>query len=437
MKARLRYFQENETKSPLEIEKLRWTSINRILLHAEKNVPYYKKLFSENRLNPAEIRDYPSFTQIPILKRSDSQKHLDKLAAENFDRKSLRRSSTGGSTGQPTPFFHDREYEQQNAALIYRNLFWTGWDYERPIVKIWGSVVDLTTQQRFSEKMTNYMKRITIFPAYEMNFENILKWSKKICQNRPYLIEGYAQVMVTFAKICQQTGIRLDDIGIKAVIPTAEMLYPLDRDILENFFKCPIFNRYGHREMSTIAQECQYGNMHINEDWLFVEILDENAQPVVPGKVGEVVVTGLYNKGMPFIRYATQDIAMIDPQTSCQCGRNFRSLKNLQGRVQDLISLPDGSLLSGIFFPAILKVYDLVQFQIVQRTINQLDIYMIRGEHFTDTDLEEIRAKMGQYIRGVDIHFHCVESIPIPPSGKHRYTISDVTPTDRSRIVLP
>jgi phenylacetate-CoA ligase len=433
---RLGIFQQNETKELHEIEQLRWLTINRILTHAEKHVPYYRKVFAENQVRTAETWDYSTFLRIPLLQRSDLQNHLDELVAENIDRRSLRRSSTGGSTGQPTPFYHDREYEKQNAALIFRNLFWTGWNNEKLIVKIWGSVADLSVQQRVTEKVTNYLKGVTVFPAYETSPEYMIGWAQKMQRIRPYLVEGYAQVLVTFAKFCQEANLRLDNIGVHAVVSTAEMLFPHDREILEGAFGCRVFNRYGHRELSTIAQECRHGNMHVNEDWLFAEVVDENGQPVPPGEIGQVVVTGFFNDGMPFVRYATQDLASITSQPSpCPCGLPFRILDNIQGRIQDLIILPGGAALSGIIFPAVLKYYDIIQFQVVQSDIHNLDIFIIRGENFTDADLQKIRLAVERYTPGIACHYHDVDQIPVPPSGKHRYTISNVPSPGWSKIV--
>jgi len=424
---RLDWFQNNETKSAAEIEKLRWSLLNRLLRHAEEHVPYYRQLFRKLNIRAAEVSTAEKFAQLPLLTKSDIREQLDSLVAENYDRKTIIRAATGGSTGTPVPFFHDREYERYNTALILRNQLWTGWNYGEPIVKVWGSSFDIRLQEQVKEKFTNFLKNETTLPAFEMTRESQREWLEKISRIQPTMIIGYTNLLAKLAEFNQQNRIVGDDLGVQAIVCSAETLFPWQREILQQTFGGRVFNRYGTRELSTIAHECPAGKLHISEDWLYVEIVDDQGLPAPRGKMGQVVLTGLFNLGMPFIRYAIQDVsAFALADEPCSCGRNFRTLSQIEGRIGDLIALPQGGHLSGLFFPHLFKEYDIRNFQVIQPAIDRLEIYIVKGENFGDGTTERIRRTISQYTPGMQLAFHFVSEIPLTASGKHRPTVSHV-----------
>src|SRR3990172_1051049 len=425
---RLEWFRNNETKSAEEIEKLRWSLLSRLLRHAEEHVPYYRQLFQKLSIRAADISTAEQFARLPLLTKTDIQEQLDSLVAENYDRKTLIRAATGGSTGAPVPFFHDREYERQNNALILRNQLWTGWNYGEPIVKVWGAAFDIQPQEQVKEKLTNILKNEITLPAFEMTRESQREWLEQISRIQPSLIIGYTNLLAKLAEFNQQNRIIEDDLGVKAVVCSAETLFPWQRELLQQTFGGRVFNRYGTRELSTVAHECPAGKLHIREDWLYVEIVDDQGLPAPPGQMGQVVLTSLFNLGMPFIRYAIQDVSAFAPADEpCSCGRTFGALSQIEGRIGDLIALPKGGHLSGLFFPHLFKEYDIRNFQVIQPAIDRLEIYIVKGEYFGAEASERIRRTISQHAPGIQLAFHFVAEISPTASGKHRHTVSHVT----------
>jgi phenylacetate-CoA ligase len=427
MAKRLRQFKENETLAEQKIDQLRWFALKRMLSNAENNVPYYHDLFRMHGLSTAEIHDPQQLVKIPLLTRADIKNQLEQLIARNIPRASLTRSGTGGSTGQPTPFYHDQEYERYQSALILRNLNWTGWKYGEPILRVWGSPFDIRLQDQTREQVTNFLKNITVLPAFNMSEYNLTDWIKQIHRIRPVIVEGYTHALLAMAGHAHKIGSDLDKLGVRAVICSAEALFPTQRALLQEAFGCQVINRYGCRELSTIAHECQSGRLHINEDWVHLEIVDANGQPVPPGVVGQVVLTGFYNRSMPFIRYAIEDVAALPVRDDpCSCGRNFRTIERLEGRIQDLIALPNGGFLAGQFFTHLLKDYDLIQFQVVQPTINTLDVLIVPGPRLGDESFEKIKRTISGSTPGIEVRYVIVDEIAKSTSGKYRVTISKV-----------
>ena len=97
-------------------------------------------------------------------------------------------------------------------------------------------------------------------------------------------------------------------------------------------YDCMVVNNYGCREVWTIAFSCKYGHMHVNDENIYLEILDDNKNIIKdPDIVGNVVVTSLSQYAMPFIRYLTGDQASY-VSGECECGKCTKRIKLVPGR---------------------------------------------------------------------------------------------------------
>src|SRR5206468_11714037 len=107
--------------------------------------------------------------------------------------------------------------------------------------------------------------------------------------------------------------------------------------------------------------------------------LDDDGRPTPAGAEGNVVITDLYNYGMPLVRYANGDraIAGVADET-CACGRGLAMLRQVTGRRLDVLRTPDGRRIAGEFFPHLLKDYPAVaRFQVVQERIDRVDVRVV------------------------------------------------------------
>ena len=167
----------------------------------------------------------------------------------------------------------------------------------------------------------------------------LLRW-------RPKVIQAYARSAVLFARFLRERG--LTAYKPHSIVTSAEMLEPDDRQILEDVFGCPVFDRYGCREVSVIASECPaHTGLHVNAECLHVEIETPDG-PADPGEVGAILVTDLLNTAMPLIRYRIGDLGSLT-EGDCPCGRGLPRLAALHGRSTDFLVGSDGRLVSGVF----------------------------------------------------------------------------------------
>lgn len=188
-----------------------------------------------------------------------------------------------------------------------------------------------------------------------------------------------------------------------------------------------------------IASECEKREgLHVNADHLVVELRRPDQSWIRPGHLdeasapdqatGEVVVTDLFNYGMPFVRYLNGDVATASA-TPCDCGRGLPLISRVDGRKLDTIRTRNGHVLPGQFFPFMLKdVKGLERFQLVQRELDRLDLSIVRGPTFDTESMAYLRSEFSKVLGdSIELRCHFVDDIPLTPSGKLRVTVSELS----------
>jgi phenylacetate-CoA ligase len=250
-------------------------------------------------------------------------------------------------------------------------------------------------------------------------------YANKLRSFNPVLLEGYAEAIYLFAKFLQENNIELH---LPAVLTSAQTLFDHQRTVIEKQFDTRVFNRYGTREFSGIAHECEkHEGLHINAENLIVEIIN-NGQKVKPGEVGEIIITDLNNYVVPFIRYHVGDVA-VQSGKKCPCGRGLPVISRVEGRLQSVIVGANGNYIIGGFFPHLLKDYKSInQFQVFQPDHKSIVLRIVKGDEFISSELDKAINKIRQYVgEDMKIEIEYVESIPLSESGKQQHTISKVS----------
>jgi phenylacetate-CoA ligase len=201
--------------------------------------------------------------------------------------------------------------------------------------------------------------------------------------------------------------------------------------VIEAVFGCPVFNRYGCREVGIIASECPaHDGLHVAAEGLVVEVLCDG-RPARPGELGAVVVTDLLNRAMPLIRYRVGDAAVPEDRP-CACGRGLPRLRSVTGRVADFLVGADGRLVAGPFLAHALVAArpSLGQVQIRQDQAGVVHFRVRPGPRFRiPEDLEYLREVSHRYLgERTDVGWELVERLDAEPSGKFLFCKSAVTP---------
>jgi len=399
--------------------------LRQLLIAAGENVPYYRKMFHDINFIPQNANLPEELSRIPLLTKKIIKERQNDLVSDNVIHKKLIKNATGGSTGNPLTFYQDQFYQTVSTALdAFVRSWWGIKPYDKTAL-IWGADRDFG-ELSLKERIYTLRSRTKGLNAFRMNDENLLKFCMVLRKwKAPYLM-GYSSALEEMAKYVIDKGI--DDLKFKAIRSTAEMLWPKQREIITKAFNnSPVYNFYGSREINNIAAECEYHHLHLASTWRYLEVVDSDGCPVLDGKVGEFAVTDLSNFSMPFIRYINEDAGRIVKNT-CKCGRPSPTIKELLGRSSDLIRSPDGDIIHGEFFTHLFYGISRVKrFQVHQDQIDNIVVKYVASDNLPMEIKQELCEKIKKQVGdSVKVKFVRCDNINIPPSGKHRFTISDI-----------
>ena len=412
-----------------EIEKLQFERLKRLLIHSYNNVDFYRERFDSVGFNPEDFTNLKEFKKIPYLTKSDLQVYFKSLIAKNIKHTDLIHDASGGSTGKPTKYFKDLRRQQERAADKIRHDRWCGWDLGEKSVLLWGAQREFEKQPSLKDRLVEkYIYRSYGFNAFDVTEEKVLVFLEKLKKIRPTMILAYANVAYLFAKVIHDHNIDMGGLKLKGVISSAETLTEEKREAIESAFKCKVLNRYGSREVGLVSSECaKQEGLHVNMESVVLEI-EKGGEGVDSGELGEVIVTDLWNYGMPFIRYQMGDVGVMSDHI-CSCGRQLPLMKSVEGRTGDFFVDSKGGLVHGEYFTHLFYgVEGVSQFQFVQEKQDLIILKIVPNEEFSDAVLEpiyeKIRLCMGD---GVKVKTEILTTSLIEDSGKFRFTISKLS----------
>ena len=213
---------------------------------------------------------------------------------------------------------------------------------------------------------------------------------------------------------------------LKVCIVTSEMLFEEDKILLENQFGIPIINEYGASELDIIAMQDAIGDFKVNAENLFIEILDENNQILPYGKEGRIVVTNLYNKAHPFIKYDVGDYGVLDEKSTLK----NPILKKLIGRTNDVAILPSGKKAPGMTFYSITKKLfgdegNVKEFIIKQTKLDTFEIEYTSEKPLATSEIENMEQVLSTYLEpNLQYIYHHKTVLERSKSGKLKQFVS-------------
>ncbi|WP_115812974.1 phenylacetate--CoA ligase family protein [Flavobacterium aquicola] len=359
--------------------------------HLNNNL-FYKEL--------AQTDSFKNWSDLPILNKTNLQKPLAERLSLGYNEKSVYLNKTSGSSGHPFVFAKDKFCHALTwASNIYR-FGWYGIDFNSSYqARFYGIPLDFigNKKERFKDFLTHRF-RFSIFNLSDQILEGFLKDFKT---KKFDYINGYTSSIVLFAKFLQKKNIVLKEIcpTLKVCMVTSEMLFEEDKLLLEKQFGIPIVNEYGASELDLIAFQNTDGQWQVNSETLFVEILDDNNQAVPNGIPGRIVITSLFNKAHPFIRYDLGDIGILDEKSTPK----KPILKQLIGRTNDVAILPSGKKSPGLTFYYVTKSIieddgNVKEFVIKQTKINQFEVEYVSDSELNEEQIDKINQAVALYL---------------------------------------
>lgn len=333
--------------------------------YCSENVDLYKKKWAgldEDLLTLKNIND------LPIIDKKDLVKEIKENRLYNSIPKGSKVDYTTGSTGEPFKVVKDNYTSKLHKSDFIFGYQLGGYNLGDKIVRLWRGNLNKTFKDKIKEFVTNKYTICIYDPnnasKSQLNSTRLKEIMIELNSLNPKYIDTFPSALIQIIDYSKDCSYTLKMTKLKGIFTGAEALSDNDREKIESFFSCKVYNRYGGTEFGGIAHECVYGNMHISEYKTYVELINN-----------EIVITDLYNKTLPLIRYNTKDTAEKIVSIKCKCGMESKVIQQISGRVNDMIDGVNG-LISSHYWHNIVKKYNdhIDNFQIIQNK----DEYSVR-----------------------------------------------------------
>ena len=401
-----------------------------VLHRAATQVPYYRDYWQQQR-RMGNTASWEVLENWPILQKETLRRSPEAFVAEDCDLRGMYCDHTSGTTGTPLKIWQSRKTVRQWYALFEaRWRRWYGISRDDRWAILGGQLVTSFDQVKPPFWVWNAGMRQLYCSTYHINQENVGSYLLAMSKYRVKYLLGYPSAI--YAMALQAARLKLTPPTLEVIISNAEPLYSYQKQAIQDFFGCPMYDTYGMAENVCAASQCKEGAYHLWPEVGFLEIMqDQSNHPISDGGSGRLICTGLLNADMPLIRYNVGDRGSQDSQVKkCNCGRSLPQLLSIEGRQDDSILTKDGRRI-GRLDPIFKTDLHILEAQIIQEEIQKFLIVIVPAPEWGEVDQDVIRERLCQRVGDVEIRFEEVTSIPRSANGKFKAVISKIHELDQ------
>jgi len=415
-----RQLEREQWLSRAELSQLQDQRLRGLIRHAYQQVPYYRRLFDEHGLHPGDIATVGDLPRVPLLTKAALQRGgPGDFMACGIDRNHCVKRDTSGTSGRHVILYRTKHEDGYGSLTVFRSLFDNGsrpWERQAYI----QGRDPILRGETWLDRVRR-LRRMHIWTGLDIQDQiRILR------PYRPQMIMGFNQSLKLLAHAVRQSGIR--DISPRLVFGCAECLDEPSRALINEVFGVRMCDRYGSAEASCIAWECsRHSGYHLNVDTHVVEFI-RDGRPAEPGERGHVVVTPLFLRAMPLIRYDLEDIG-TPADEPCPCGRGLPLMQLIQGRADSFVVLPSGRIVppAGTFSSIIDKESAVLEFLVVQEDYDLIVVRLVAAERAGPEVAERVQRRIEELVEHeAVVRVEIVDRIDRAPDAKLHRVISRV-----------
>ena len=393
-----------------------------ILHRAATQVPYYRNHWQQRR-RQGDKASWELLSNWPVLQKQTIRQQPQQFVADDCELDKLFCDRTSGTTGTPLPIWLSQATNTGWYALFEaRTRRWLGVTMRDRWAIIGGQLIVSGQATRPPYWVWNISLNQLYMSAFHIRPNACLDYLKALGTHRITHIVSYPSSLYALARTAQELG--LEAPRLRGIITNSETLYPEWRELIAKVFQCPVLSTYGMAEIALAGSDCQQNHMHLWPESGVPEIFHPTEDiPLEPSSKGRLVITGLFNPDMCFIRYDVGDWGGMYHNDGCACGRNLPQLDHIDGRTGDMIRTPDGRSIfwaNNIFFG--LNIQEL---QVIQEKSDYLRLLVVPTETYGPTDEQALITKIHQRLgNSVQVEIEQVSHILRTANGKFRTVIS-------------
>lgn len=413
--SRIRELRHNQDLSSECFEEKQERLLRATLISAKQRLPAYSHMI----IPDSNIKKFIS-TSLPVITKADLLQQREQFYPNLGKKKTLQIvGKTSGTTGTPLDIFRSLNSISWENAFVKRHWLDIAHSVRRATLR--GDQVAVSVEQ---EKYWFYndVDKQLVLSSKHLTEKTFPIYAAAITNYKPTILQAYPSMAFQLAKYCEAQQLNLQ---IPYVFTASEMLYGYQRELIERHLG-QVCDFYGMAERVAMATECQFKNLHLNTDYSYVEILDDNNQPTV--EEGYIVGTTMHNEVMPLIRYKLSDRTKWKPGT-CACGSHYPMIEPISGKFEDLVYDVEQKAISPSLITFAFKgVLHIKQSQVAQVAVDQWIVRIVPDVGFQQQDGLQIISNINQLVsEKVNVEIELVDDIPRTSAGKYRWVINEMS----------
>lgn len=415
-RAKLASLKESQWWSSCDITKYKQERLINLLRHAVETVPFYREFYGDHGIRIGDVRGLEDLERLPILTKALVRENQERLVSQAFPRRALVTGLTSGTTGTPL------KIRSLPSATAFQWAVW--WRHKERFGLhpgdrhlMLGARMPARADDRRCPWRHDYANRRTYLSTSHLTRDVVESLVQLVNSQRYRFITGYPSAIAHLCQLVEEAGEGIS--SPPAMIITGSD--SLTQNMVEDFrrvFRCPTSEQYGMAEFAGNLSKCELGVFHEDFECCHTELL-----PLTDGSTeGRLLFTGWGNPAMPFIRYDVGDIG--ERHDGCACGRQSVAFRKILGRSEDYIITADGRKLTGMN-QVVEYATHAREIQIVQRAVDVLEIRVVPGPGFGDSDTAALHRELDRRLGcKTEIKFAIVESIPRGENGKFKGVVN-------------
>ncbi len=416
-----------------ELRELQDRRLRRMVHYAAESVPYYRDLFRERGIDPADIRSAEDLDRLPLIDKETVRTQEDRFLAQSTWGRSALPFTSSGTTGEPMTVYHDRGDLLLASACSQRDREVLSHGFG---ISLAHRSVVISFPRSASDRASSWLSQSRRLPFAPSRLRlSLLQPVERIVaainEHKPDVLIGYGSYLEALFRMVLVRGWQMHT--PKLLVYFSDGITDAGTRLIEEHFGIPVLSQYSAVEAFKMGFTCEERQgFHLNIDLVHFRVVGAHGHPVPKGSKGELVISNLTNRGTVLLNYRLQDIGMLSEEP-CPCGRTLRLLSKLEGRKYDMIHFADGGFVhpaavDHIFYEGLRQRGDKVlQYQLIQHDYSRFELRLATVDQQTFDRVApgyvaEVRELLGATAT-IEAVFY-PQRLPRGPGGKFRPVVS-------------
>ena len=336
---------------------------------------------------------------------------------------------TSGTSGTPLQVFRSLESVLWENAIVERHFRWCGYRPGMRRAYLRGDLVVPIDRNTPPYWFRNRYNNQLVISSRHLRNECIDDIVAMLRNFAPFLMEAYPSTAYELALLLDKRNVSL---RIPYVFTGSEPLYPHQRELIKERLAAEVMDHYGMAERIAYATECEYGGLHVNSDYSYIEIVDDEGLPT--DDEGYIVGTTFHNAAMPLVRYRMSDRSRWR-KADCACGRTYPLIESVTGKYEDTLFGSQGQRISPSVVTFAFKSLRGIKYsQVAQTGEGTWEIRVVPEASFSEAERNRLIENVRHLVDpGIRVVVREVAEISRTSAHKYRWIVNE-TSSKRSEV---